>query len=152
MDTTRSLVSVRAALDSANASDERDLDAAAADATTELRNVAAEVAAFANELDDGVGFFNSSTEFGRQLADQFDEVRRVSTVMGVVQALSLSEALFAAEMALLQAGARTGSGSGRRQLLTEADRNALERIRNTAADALVDASMPNDPEYDDDQD
>lgn len=149
-DTTRSLAAIRAAYAQiTEESTEQEIEAAIASATVELRLVASDVAGFANALDDGTGFANSSTEFGEQLAKQFDETRRISTVVGVMQALGTHEALVAVEMALLRLNARTGPHALRRELLSDSDRAALERIRVLAAETLVDAQMPNDPEDED---
>ncbi|KAA1415349.1 hypothetical protein F0U44_21970 [Nocardioides humilatus] len=136
-----------AAITPVNGTDE--IDAATDTATNELNRAAAAIAAFANQLDDGTGFFNSSTEFGRQLAVEFDETRRGSTVFGLLHALSVPEALSAIEYALTFIQVRVGPHSNHRAVLDDASRNGLARIRDTAAEALVDAAMPADPEDED---
>ena len=74
-------------------STDEEISAATDAAEAELALVASVVPDFAHQLDDGTGFFNSSTGFGRQLARHFDKVRRGSTVMGVLDDLDVAEVL-----------------------------------------------------------
>lgn len=142
-----SLAAIRAALDPITPdSTEQQMGAATSVATAELRRAAAVVAGYANALDDGTGFFNSSSEFGRQLAVEFDEARRGSTVMGLLEALSVEETLFALQFALLHVQARTGPHAVPRSFLDERQLATLERIRDAAAAALVDSAMGADIE------
>lgn len=151
-DNAAALETIRAALNPVTPySSESEINAATEVATEHLRRVARSVAEFANALDDGVGFFNSSTEFGRLLADEFDDVRRGSTVMGLVRGLSVSESLNAAEMALLLTNARTGPSALRRELLGSTESASIQRIGELASSALLDAAMPSDPEDEEDE-
>ena len=146
-DLTESLAAIRAALEPIGPlSSDAETNAATAAASAELRKVASSVAEFANALDDGTGFFNSSSEFGRQLATEFDAARRGSTVMGLIEALNVPEALRAVELALLHVQGWAGPHAARRVLLTEQDRKALRRISDGAIETLLDAAMPADPE------
>lgn len=147
IDTTQKLTAIRAALNpiSPNSS-EREVEAATAAATDELRQVAGAVAAFANQLDDGTGFFNSSTEFGQQLAAGFDEVRRVSTVSGLVRGLEVDELLHVVEFAMLRLNSASGPHGYPRVLLSPENRSALQRISESVSSTLLDADMPTDPE------
>jgi hypothetical protein len=150
IDTKKSLAAIRAALDPISpGSTERDMEAATAAATDELRQVAYGVAAFANGLDDGVGFFNSSTEFGEQLAAGLDEARRMSTVSGLLRGLEVDEVLHVVEFALLQLNAASGPHGHPRVLLDAANRKALQRISESVSSTLLDADMPADPEDED---
>ena len=151
IDAARSLTTIRAALNpiSPDSTDE-EISAATDAAGAELALVASVVADFANQLDDGTGFSNSSTEFGRQLARHFDKVRRGSTFMGVLHELDVAEVLLAVDVALLRVTVQVGPHAARRVLLTDDDREAIERIRTTLTGLLLEASMPADPEYEDD--
>lgn len=147
IDTTKSLAAIRAALDPISpASTEREMEVGAAAATDELRQVAYAVAAFANGLDDGTGFFNSSTEFGEQLAAGLDEARRMSTVSGLLQGLEVDELLRVVEIAMLRLNGATGPHASRRVLMSAANREALQRISQSVTSTLLDADMPADPE------
>jgi len=150
IDPARSLTTIRAALDPISPdSTEEEISAVTSAAEAELALVASAVADFANQLDDGIGFFNSSTEFGRQLARHFDKVRRVSTVMGVLDDLDVAEVLLAVDVALLRVTVQVGPHAARRVLFTDDDRAATERIRKTMAGLLLEAAMPADPEDED---
>jgi hypothetical protein len=142
-----SLAAIRAALDPINPdSTEQQMRAATSVATAELRRAAAVVASYANALDDGTGFFNSSSEFGRQLGVEFDEARRGSTVMGLIEALSLEETLFALQVALMHLQVQTRPHAVPRSFLDEEQQATLARIRDTAAAALVDSALGADIE------
>jgi len=67
-------------------------------------------------------------------------------VIGLLHALSVEETLTAVEIALLHLQVRTGPHAIQRPFLTEGQRKALERIRDTAEAALLDSAMPSDPE------
>lgn len=147
IDTTKALAAIRAALDPITpASTEREMEAAVAAATDELRQVAYSVAAFANGLDDGTGFSNSSTEFGNQLAAGLDETRRTSTVSGLLRGLEMDELLRVVEIAMLYLNSATGPHASPRVLMSAADRNALQRISQSVSSTLLDSDMPTDPE------
>jgi len=148
---TSSLAAIRAALGAITiASTDEEIDAACAAAAGVLRDVTFGIAGFANELEVGTEFFNSSMEFGRQLADQLEQARRVSTVLGLIQGLTVREVLTAVELALVQTQARTGPHALRREPLSDLDRGSLRRIGGIADETLVDAAMPKDPENEDD--
>jgi len=150
IDPARSLIAIRAALNPIRPdSTDKEISAATDAAEAELALVASAVADFANQLDDGTGFSNSSTDFGRQLARHFDKVRRGSTVMGVLNELDVAELLLAFDVALLRVTAQVGPHAARRVLLTDDDRAAIERVRAALAGLLLEAAMPADPEYED---
>lgn len=149
IDSTRTLAAIRAALDPISPdSTEHGIEAATAAATDELRAAALAVASFVNKLDDGTGFFNSSSEFGRQLGAEFDEVRRVITVSGMLRSLEVNELLLVIGMAMLRLQVASGPDGRPRALLSAEDRSALERISESASATLRDADMPSDPEND----
>jgi hypothetical protein len=150
IDTTESLASIRAALHPINPeASEFDIDAATDAATDELRHVAYGVAAFANGLDDGIGFFNSSTEFGRQLAAGFDQTRRMSTVSGLLRSLGTDELLYVVGLAMLQLSVASGPSGHPRRLLSDNNREALQELSEIVSSTLLDANMPADPKDED---
>lgn len=150
IDPARSLMTIRTALGPiTHASSDEEISTATEAAERELALVASAVAEIANQLDDGTGFSNSSVELGTQLARHFDDVRRRSTVMGLLDGLTVPEVLQAVEVALLKVHVRVGPHAARRVLLTEDDRAAIERISAMWADILLDAAMPTDPEDED---
>ena len=149
IDPARSLMTIRTALGPiTRASSDEDSTATEA-AERELALVASAVAEIANQLDDGTGFSNSSVELRTQLARHFDDVRRRSTVMGLLDGLAVPEVLQAVRGSPAEVHVRVGPHAVRRVLLTEDDRAAIERISAMWTDILLDAAMPTDPEDED---
>jgi hypothetical protein len=66
--------------------------------------------------------------------------------MGLLDALNVDQTLIAVEVAMMHLQVRTGPHAVNRPFISKGQRDALARIRETAAAALFESVMPSDPE------
>lgn len=67
-------------------------------------------------------------------------------MIGLLNALNVEETLMALQVAMLHLQMRTGPHAVNRPFLSKGQRDALARIQESAAAALVESVMPTDPE------
>ena len=150
IDPARSLMTIRTALGPiTDASSDEEISTATEAAERELALVASAVAEIANQLDDGTGFSNSSVELGTQLARHFDDVRRRSTVMGLLDGLTVPEVLQAVEVALLKVHVRVGPHAARPGPPHRGRSGSHRADQRHVGRHPPDAAMPTDPEDED---